>query len=107
MAPCAEFDSVKSDTNVIEDIAFGASGVEIHLLSSRAFPVRAIPPVLEIGSARFDRSHRPPDGDLTRLIFLIPPKTYAKLHAGDPVQVHYGQGASPRERWDFGPFSKK
>jgi hypothetical protein len=94
------------DENVIEDIQFGQAGVEIHLQSSRAFPVRAIPPVLQIGSSRFDLSYRPASGDLNRLIFLLSPKAFAQLREGDPMRVRYAQGLSPKEQWDFGSFVK-
>ena len=94
------------DENLIEDIQSGPAGVEIHLQSSRAFPVRAIPPVLQIGSSRFDLSYRPATGDLNRLIFLLSPKAFARLHEGEPMRVRYGQGLSPKEQWDFGSFVK-
>jgi hypothetical protein len=95
------------DDNAIEKIRFGSEGVEIHLYSSRDFPVRALPPVLHIGSVSFQRSYNPPDGDLHRLIFLLTRNAYARLKPGDPVLVLYGQGMSPRERWEFGAFDKR
>ena len=102
----AEEDTVSEDVNVIERVEFGAAGVEVLLRSSRPFPVRALPPVLQIGPEAFNRSFRPEDGDLNRLIFLIPSKDFAQLQAGDPTHVIYGRGGSPRERWDFGAFPK-
>jgi len=95
------------DDNAVEKIRFGSEGVEIHLYSSRAFPVRALPPVLHIGSASFHRSYNPQDGDLHRLIFLLTRKAYAALKPGDPVLVIYGQGMSLREKWELGAFTKR
>ncbi len=95
-----------SDINSVEAIEFGATDVEIHLKSSRPFPVRAIPPVLQIGPTKFNRSLRTRNGDLNRLIFLLLPKEFAHLQTGEPMSVVYGLGVSTRERWNFGTFAK-
>jgi len=97
-------EAVVSEENRIEHIQTCPGGVEVHLRSSRAFPVRAIPPVLQIGSEVFDRSYRPTSGELNRLIFLLPRGTRARLHKGESVHVLYGLDASPRATWDFGAF---
>jgi hypothetical protein len=97
-------DAVIKDVNVIENIQSGTAGVEVQLKSARAFPVRALPPVLRVGPQAFNRSFRPEDGDLQRLIFLISPKEFAQLRAGEPMYVIYGRGESPEERWDYGAF---
>ena len=98
--------SVSQDINVIQGIRRGPEGVEVEVTSSRAFPVRAIPPVLQVGSREFSRSLRPADGDLDTLIFLLEHREYARLRSGEPTYVVYGRGESPRERWDFGGFRK-
>ena len=98
--------SGSQDVNLVETIQKGPGGVQIQVTSSRPFPVRALPPVLQIGSHRFSRSVRPPDGDLDTLIFLLEHQEFAQLRTGEPAYVLYGKGGSPRERWDLGEFRK-
>jgi hypothetical protein len=107
MSSNASEDALSEEDNVIERIKHTAAGVEVHLRSSRAFPVRALPPVLQIGSASFKKSFNPKDGDLHRLIFLIPHNAYTRLDADLPVRVVFGQGVSHRERWEFGTFKQR
>lgn len=102
----ADESAVSEDINAIENITLDAAGVEIQLKSSRPFPVRAIPPGLHVGAETFSRSFRPEDGDLNRLIFLLPAKDFAELRVGEPMRVVYGEGASPKERWEFGALVK-
>jgi hypothetical protein len=94
------------DINIITAVNVGDAGIEVHLQSSRPFPVRAMPPVLHIGSESFNRSFRPEDGDLKSLVFLLSTKEYAHFRGGEPVRVVYGRGVSPREQWDFGTLHK-
>ena len=106
MSSRADESHMTEGINTIEKISMRARGVEIQLKSSRAFPVRAIAPVLHIGSVTFDRSFRPEDGDLSRLIFLLSPMDYSRLQDGEPMRVVYGRGLSPQEQWDFGVLVK-
>lgn len=102
----ADESAVSDDINSIENIEIGRNGVEIHLKSSRPFPVRAIPPVLQIGSKSFDRSKRAEGGELNSLIFVLSSKDFSHLQPADPVRVIYGRGESPKQQWDFGVFGK-
>ena len=95
-----------TEENSIERIHTSPAGVEIHLQSSRAFPVRAIAPLLKVGPDVFGRSHRPASGDLNRLIFLLSHRSYERLRNGESVHVVYGDDPSPLAKWDFGAFQK-
>jgi len=105
-ALAAQRHSVSQDVNLIQGIHKGPEGIQVELTSSRPFPVRAVPPVLQVGSHEFGHSLRPSDGSLNTLIFLLEHREFAQLRPGDPTYVTYGQDASPLERWDFGGFQK-
>jgi hypothetical protein len=102
----------EEDTRVAEIRALD-SAVEITVTSSEPFPVRALPPVLMIGDARFARSRHPDDGSLGTLIFVIPIEDFALLNDGDPIRVGYGlspaaeaKGAAAGQEWDLGRLDK-
>jgi hypothetical protein len=89
------------------------SAVEITVTSSEPFPVRALPPVLMIGDARFARSRYPDDGSLDTLVFVIPIDDFALLNDGDPIRVGYGlspaaeaKGPTAGQAWDLGRLDK-
>lgn len=83
----------------------GDPGVEIELCSSRAFPVRAEPPVLWIGPHRFTLSRYPDDGDTHVLLFTLSAAEFAQTISGEPVVVQYGlEAGDPADRWEFGPL---
>jgi hypothetical protein len=106
VAHAADVGRWNEDDNVIERVEKGPSGVEIELSSSRPFPVRALPPVLQVGSSEFSNSFRRSDGDLHTLIFLLTHQEFAQLRSGARTFVVYGRGGAARDRWDFGGFSK-
>jgi len=88
--------------------ALGAT-VEITVTSPQPFLVRALPPVLAIGDARFARSRYPADGSLQELTFVVPIEDFALLKDGDPMRIGYGHdpgapGAGPG--WDLGRLDK-
>jgi hypothetical protein len=93
--------STAQDVNTIKSIRTTPSRVEIELYSSRPFPVRALPPVLRMGSKEFTLSRNPEDGSLNTLIFTLTPDEFAQIQAGDQVTVHYGSGELPGQQWDF------
>jgi hypothetical protein len=93
--------------NVIKGVRFGAAGgdVEIELESATAFAVRDELIVLRIGSRTFTRSRHPADGDLRRLIFVLPSSEFARLPPGETVTVEHGRsGTGPRR--NFGQVTR-
>jgi hypothetical protein len=98
--------SAGADMNVIKSIKTTPSGVDIEIYSSRPFPVRALPPVLRMGSKEFMISRNPEDGSLNSLIFTLTPTEFAQVSTGDPVVVQYGAGMAPEDRWDFPRLDK-
>jgi hypothetical protein len=100
--------------NAVTELRALASTVEITVTSSKSFPVRALPPVLTIGDARFTLSRNPVDGRLDTLIFIVPAEGFALLPDGDPIRVRYGltPGAPSAldpargDVWDFGNLDK-
>jgi hypothetical protein len=88
-------------SDALEDKA----GVEIELISTRAFPVRNELAVLRVGDGEFTLSRYPEDGHTNTLIFTLTTKEFARLANGDPVTVQYGRGLSGGG-WDFGPLDK-
>jgi hypothetical protein len=101
--------------NAVAGIRAVGSTVEIAVTSSEPFPVRALPPVLRIGEARFSRSRHPSDGSPHTLIFLVPIQEFELLNDGDPIRVGYGlaPGAPGTARsgagqeWDLGRLDKQ
>jgi hypothetical protein len=93
-------------SNFIKSIKRTQSGVEIELYSSRPFPVRALPPVLHIGSKEFLLSRNPDDGSLNILIFKLTPTEFNQINTGDPVTVQYGSDIATADRWDFQRLDK-
>jgi hypothetical protein len=103
-------------SNVVTRIETTEDGIEVELTSSKPFPVRALPPILRVGSSEFRLSRNPEDGRLETLIFLVPEKDFAELRADDAVAVFYGSPAPVDEGttaaiaepggyvWDFGAF---
>ncbi len=91
------------------------SWVEVEVTSSRPFPVRALRPVLRIGTRDFMLSRHGGDERMNTLIFRIPASDFAQLRAAAAATVFYASGtpaagAVPEtggQVWDFGKFRKE
>ncbi len=92
-----------------------ADGVEFELWSSEPFPVRALFPVVRIGSRDFSQGRHGDDGQLNTLIVVIPHEQFDLLSSDDLVWVYYGGAGTPppldfvpdgSQAWSFGGFDK-
>jgi len=90
--------------------------IEFEFWSSEPFPVRALFPVVRIGTRDFSRSRYGDDGRLNTLIFFIPREEFDLLNPDDLVWVYYGGAGSPppsdfvpdvSDPWSFGSFNKR
>lgn len=109
LSPATEMNIIKS----IKTVTVPTPGIEIEVYSTTPFPVRALPPVLQIGNREFTRSRYPTVSNfeqaqeqLHTLIFFLPAEEFADLATGDPVTVYYGHKAGSGYQWDFGTFDK-
>jgi hypothetical protein len=67
----------------------GASGVQIAITSSDAFPARNAMLTLRIGDKTFTLSHYV-GGDWHHVVFSLTAAEFASVSPGDPVTVYYG-----------------
>lgn len=104
------------DINQQVRLATADAGIEFELWSSEPFPVRALFPVVRIGSRDFSRSRPGDDGRLNTLVFDIPHEEFDLLRSGDLVWVYYGGAGGPppldsvpdiSDPWNFGSFNKE
>ena len=109
---CSHFDACLgpvADGSEIVSIILGKVGrsVTIELFSPRAFPVRALDPVLFIGERIFTR-YDFKNGDLHTLLYTLTSQEFERLPATAPVSIQYGFDALPEsgDFWDFGILDK-
>lgn len=109
-------------TNLQVSISRHADYFEIKLRSTREFPVRALPPILQIGDRFCRYSRYPDDGGLNTLIFQVPVEEFDLLKSGASMTVFYSSPdpesmteaarriaestAPQRGVWTFGTFRK-
>ena len=114
-SPCTEAAGEEPATNRQQRLTTTEHGVEIELWSAEPFPVRALPPMLRIGSEVFSRSRYPDNGRLDTLLFLIPANRFETLTSDDSVVLYYGDppaedaagvGTDGWSVWTFGNLRK-
>ena len=96
----------ETSVNTIVSIKKVSSGIEIEFHSTKSFPIRALPPALQIGAEGFMMSRYPTPRDLYTLAFYLTLSEFDQLNTGDPVIVHYGSRELESEYWDFGVLDK-
>jgi len=114
---CDEDTATSNGVNAVRRISTTETGIEIEVFSEVPFPVRAMPPLLQIGDREFGLSRYPDTGSLNTLIFRIPPNDFAELTSQDPVFVHHGfflddldatvEVAGQGGTWTFGTLTKE
>lgn len=110
---CVFFPPCSAEQSEIAAIRAVGPDIEVELRSTRPFPVRALAPVLCMGSQESWVARLPGDGDLHTLIFTLTAGEFALTQDGDPVTLEHGgcdrSLDDQRLYWDlwvFGPLDK-
>jgi hypothetical protein len=92
-------------SNRVVSLRTAASGtaIEIVLSSTAAFPVRDDLLVLDVGAQQVVLSQHP-QGDLTRVQFIMDKGAFAAVNSGAHLSVHFRRGSG--DSWDFGLLDK-
>jgi hypothetical protein len=102
----------RPDTHEIVRVEAVGAQVEIELFSTRPFPVRALFPILCVGTQAFPRSRLADGGSLNTLIFTLTREEFdsiedtslATVQHGDQCLLNLDQMRLYWDLWIFGPL---